>query len=478
MDSIKKTLEPVSLPPISYEKDFNAPQFNPYNISVILPAYNAHNTIKRTLASIAMQQNINEVETIIVDDCSDMPYDHIAEEFSHMMKIRVVRMQKNGGPGAARQVGFDHSRGNFIMWMDADDTLVASDTLETLKNVMIQKDMDCVYGRFLEQNEDGSIFPHEIHMVWMFGKMYSRKFLEKWNIRFNTSLSNEDTGFNCVVKGCSDRIWYIPKDVYIWHFKPNSITRIKQGMYGQDSGYKGYLDNMVWQIKELQKRFVNRNYILSEIVSIMCVLYHFHVENMQTYPMNTEISMNWIRGYYELVYKPYEEYITEEMLYNTFKQVSAGQNIASKGIIPKITFDEFMKQVKAEPMKKDINEEICGATPAGYIPPITDPNWPVEIHDYCDFVEDPLAVNSDTNESRYGGMKKVLGISLTEKDYDPDYTGTPSTPVPNTDTILDVRGDPDFFKQATTVTTNLSYDDSSVTTLSSVGPIEIEKKDS
>lgn len=136
-------------------------------VSIILPAYNAHNTIKRTLSSIAMQENIDEIEVIIADDCSDQPYDHIAQQFAHMIKIKVVRMLKNGGPGAARQVGFDHSEGDFVMWMDADDTLVSADTIITLKNVMIQREMDCVYGRFLEQNEDGSIYPHEQCMVWV-----------------------------------------------------------------------------------------------------------------------------------------------------------------------------------------------------------------------------------------------------------------------------------------------------------------------
>ena len=210
-------------------------------VSIILPCYNAHNTLKRTLSSIAMQENIDEIETIIVDDRSNYPeaYDKIAKQFSHMMKIRVIHMDKNGGPGTARQVGFDHSNGQYIMWMDADDTLVSADTIKTLKIVMDQKNMDCVYGRFLEENEDGSIYPHEVHMVWMFGKLYRRSFLERYNIRFTTLLSNEDTSFNRIVCGCTDKIWFIPKDVYIWHFKANSITRSKNGMYGQDSGYKG-----------------------------------------------------------------------------------------------------------------------------------------------------------------------------------------------------------------------------------------------
>lgn len=257
----------------------------------------------------------------------------------------------------------------------------------------------------------------------VFGKLYRRSFIESYNIRFNTSLSNEDTGFNCVVKGCTDKVWYIPKDVYIWHFKANSITRINKGMYGQDSGYKGYLDNMVWQILELQKRFVNKNYIMNEIVAIMCVLYHFHIENMQNYPMNRDVSLNWIRGYYQLVYRPYEDLITETMFNQTFARVAVEQNISSKGIIPTITIYEFMDQVRAEMYTTNLEDEVCGSTPAGFIPPITDKDWPVEITEYIDRVEKEITIDSNTNFSRYGGMKKMIGLDLDDKDYDPYYTG-------------------------------------------------------
>ena len=135
------------------------------SVSIILPAYNAHNTIKRTLSSIAMQENIDDIEVIIADDRSAIGYEKIAKQFSHMMQIRIVKLAKNGGPGVARQVGYDHCRGQYIMWMDADDTLVAADTIKVLKAVMDEKNMDCVYGKFLEENEDGSIYPHEVHMV-------------------------------------------------------------------------------------------------------------------------------------------------------------------------------------------------------------------------------------------------------------------------------------------------------------------------
>lgn len=257
----------------------------------------------------------------------------------------------------------------------------------------------------------------------MFGKLYRRSFLERYNIRFTTLLSNEDTSFNCVVKGCTDKIWYIPKDVYIWHFKPNSITRIKNGMYGQDSGYKGWSDAMVSQILELQKRFVNRNYILSEIIGNMVTHYVFHEENRFNYPMNTEISLNWCRGYYHNVYEPNEKYITEERFRQIAAPCLAGHNIYAKGIIPSMSLGEFMQEMK-KPVEHLPNEETCGATPAGYIPPLVSPDWPVEIKDYFNGVEPPVVIDSDTNHSRYGGMKKAIGIELNDDDYDPDYDGS------------------------------------------------------
>lgn len=376
------------------------------NISIIIPAYNCHNTLPQTLASIMMQENIHEIETIIADDCSDAAYDEIAKLFSNFMKIKIVRLKKGGGPGTARQVGFDHSVGKYVMFMDADDSLISCDSVNILKRVLLEKDQDCVYGQFLEQSETGELMTHEIHMVWVFGKLYKRSFLEHYNIRMNMSHSNEDTGFNCVVKGCSNKIWYIPKPVYTWRFKPDSITRFNNGMYGSESGMCGYLTNMVWQIKELEKRFVNKNYILSETVSIMCTLYHFYIENMQRYPLGTEANMEWCRYYYEQCYKPYEHLIDDTILNTTFANVAATQNIASKGIIPKITFFDWMKELKSKPYTHDKMHDVGGSVIE--IPQTTPEDYPVDVTEYMNNILPAPKVNTNTNLSRMDGMQRVL----------------------------------------------------------------------
>ena len=376
------------------------------NISVIIPAFNCHNTLPQALASIMMQENIHEIETIIVDDCSSYPYDEIAALFSRFMKIKVVKMLKNGGPGTARQVGFDHSVGKYVMYMDADDSFISCDSVNILKKVLIEGEYDCVYGQFLEQSEDGALLVHEIHMVWMFGKLYRRSFLEHYNIRMNMSHSNEDTGFNCVVKGCSSKIWYIPKPVYTWRFKPNSITRFNNGMYGSESGMCGYLTNMIWQIKELEKRFVNKNYIMSETIAIMCTLYHFYVENMQRYPLGSEANMEWIRYYYEQCYKPYEHLIRQVDLEQIFTNVAAGQNLASKHIIPRITFFDFMDEVKSKPYTHNPMHDVGGSVIE--IPQTTPEDYPVEVHEYMNNILPVPAMNTNTNLSRMDGMQRML----------------------------------------------------------------------
>ena len=407
------------------------------NISIIIPAYNCHNTIIQTLASIAMQENVHEIETIIADDCSDYPYDDIAKIFSKFMKIKVVRLLKGGGPGTARQVGYDHSIGKYVSFMDADDSLISCDSINILKRVMIEKDQDCVYGQFLEQNENGDLHVHEIHMVWMFGKLYKRSFLEHYNIRMNMSHSNEDTGFNCVVKGCSNKVWYIPKPVYTWRFKPNSITRFNNGMYGSESGMCGYLTNMIWQIKELEKRFVNKNYILHETIAIMCTLYHFYVENQQRYPLGTEANLEWCRYYYEQCYKPYEHLIDEATLNQIFMQVAAGQNIAGKGVIPKITFFDFMKLVKEKPYTHNPMHDVGGSVIE--IPQTTPENYPVKVTEYMDNIMEMPKINTNTNLARMDGMQRML-----DKDRDQRQVFLEENIIPNVKEPIEDKSPKDF----------------------------------
>src|SRR6056300_1624829 len=94
------------------------------NIAVIIPVYNAHDTIKNTLLSIGMQRVETYKVYLIVDGEEKGSYDYLLDYIDIDMEI--TYMDVNAGPGVARQYGIDHSEEEFISFIDADDTYVSS----------------------------------------------------------------------------------------------------------------------------------------------------------------------------------------------------------------------------------------------------------------------------------------------------------------------------------------------------------------
>ena len=85
------------------------------NISVIIPAYNVSGFIGDCLSSIG-----SGVETIVVDDGStDGTSLHVTRDFP---LVRLVR-QENAGVSAARNAGIRQAGGEYLVFVDADDTL-------------------------------------------------------------------------------------------------------------------------------------------------------------------------------------------------------------------------------------------------------------------------------------------------------------------------------------------------------------------
>ena len=97
-------------------------------ISVIMPVYNAENTVGKTISSILCQSYRN-FELIIVDDGSTDGTSRICGQFDSG-KIVCLR-QENAGPAAARNYGLTRARGSLICFVDADDT-VEEDYLQVL----------------------------------------------------------------------------------------------------------------------------------------------------------------------------------------------------------------------------------------------------------------------------------------------------------------------------------------------------------
>ncbi|WP_149830206.1 bifunctional glycosyltransferase family 2 protein/CDP-glycerol:glycerophosphate glycerophosphotransferase [Streptomyces sp. TRM68348] len=92
--------------------------------SVIVPAYKVQAYLHECLDSV-LSQSFTDLELIVVDDASPDNCGAIADEFTaHDPRVRPpVRLPENTGPGAARNRGMAHATGDYLLFLDADDTL-------------------------------------------------------------------------------------------------------------------------------------------------------------------------------------------------------------------------------------------------------------------------------------------------------------------------------------------------------------------
>ncbi len=118
--------------------------FNPALISVVMPCYNAAPYVKAAIESV-LQQSYRHVELILVDDGSSDESVNIITDLAARNPDRItVLHQINSGPYTARNHGLSHAHGNFIAFLDADDTW-HPDALNQLHAAMTETLADVAY---------------------------------------------------------------------------------------------------------------------------------------------------------------------------------------------------------------------------------------------------------------------------------------------------------------------------------------------
>lgn len=358
-------------------------------IDIIIPAYKAQSTILRTLSSIACQSILDDLEVTIVNDCCpNGDYSSYVKMFSPFMKIREIKMPENGGPGLARQYGIDNTENQYFTCIDADDTFAGALALEMIRTgIQMSPAIQCCVGSFAELHEGLQIVPHQNDMVWMFGKLYKREFIDRYNIRFNDTRANEDTGFNTIVRLlCSNNpneiVHWINEIVYYWHEKMDSITRINDCQYAFDQSFCGWTDNMIYAVEEAKKRQPFNGAIDQWVLECMMQLYGYYTETVARNPVFADQNWEYVKKFYHTCYKKIEHIVTDEMMAFAYSAVMQGKSIngSMTGIIPCIGIREFMDKLRSEkydpeaiyavweklPQNLIENNEKCGVCKVGY----------------------------------------------------------------------------------------------------------------
>jgi len=111
-------------------------------ISVIVPVYNRERYVAEAIDSI-LAQDYRPLEIIVVDDGSTDRTPEIVQSYGDKL---IYLCQENQGVSAARNSGVDYAHGEFLAFLDSDDTWVANKLSMQMSILEDSPDLDIVYG--------------------------------------------------------------------------------------------------------------------------------------------------------------------------------------------------------------------------------------------------------------------------------------------------------------------------------------------
>lgn len=183
-------------------------------ISIIVPVFNRANIIVDTISSV-LHQTYPYWELIIVDDGSDDDTIRVVNNMAETdERIKLLhRSLKPKGANSCRNIGFDESIGEYLIFLDADDILLPNAIQERVNILAEKPDLDFIVNRsafFNHDIADADVWwnlPDErndlerflvMDVVWQTtGPTWRKSFLVKNNIRFDEFLqSSQDWDFH------------------------------------------------------------------------------------------------------------------------------------------------------------------------------------------------------------------------------------------------------------------------------------------
>lgn len=170
--------------------------------SIIVCTYNMADCVKNAIESILMQ-DFKDYEMIIVNDCSNDNTINLIRKIKST-KIKLINNKVNIGLGASRNIGVQKARGEYILYLDADDTLYENTTLSKINEIIEKDKPDIAYfgvkyiggsNKEYIPNAENSTKQARILCDMHFAvssKCWRREFLKEKNIIFIENMYYED----------------------------------------------------------------------------------------------------------------------------------------------------------------------------------------------------------------------------------------------------------------------------------------------
>lgn len=131
-------------------------------LSIVIPAYNAENTVLPLLKSIAESKGVNfrEVELIVVDDASKDETGKIFNKYYKRYKnYKYYKLSKNQGPARARNIGVKYAKGKVVLFLDSDVVLHTNTLSEVVNSFKNDPDLFALTGVWDKKQKSRKFFP-------------------------------------------------------------------------------------------------------------------------------------------------------------------------------------------------------------------------------------------------------------------------------------------------------------------------------
>ncbi|MFL2101039.1 glycosyltransferase family 2 protein [Desemzia sp. FAM 23989] len=217
-------------------------------VSVIVPIYNAEAFLVSCVRSV-LAQTLTDIEVLLIDDGSSDSSAVICRHFMQQDSRVTVINKENEGVSATRNLGLAWAKGEYIAFLDADDTLI-EEALEILVQTLEEKQVEVVFANYFYLYNDRKVYrgpriPGGIYPVTelrsqliddgtlsgiLFGSvgaaLYKRALIEQHHIRFQEEVAlNEDGLFNVMYLLHSTSCCYLSdQHVYGYRKQIESVT--------------------------------------------------------------------------------------------------------------------------------------------------------------------------------------------------------------------------------------------------------------
>lgn len=257
-------------------------------ISFIIAAYNAEKYIAQCIES-CLNCPIEDKEIILINDGSTDRTLEICKQIQLEQPNLKIHNQSNKGVSSARNTGIDIATGEWLLFMDADDTIDGQALMEILSNDIIasKKTKICIFGSnfiFKTKNEvhyiKNSIYDTKeflntsLFQLASWNYLFNRNLITTNQIRFPEGIiCTEDQNFNIKALSCCKQIVAFNQIVYNYNCtNPHSASQkkhspewIKSRLRSANdllSFCKGHaipLENVFNQVKRLYESYMNDN---------------------------------------------------------------------------------------------------------------------------------------------------------------------------------------------------------------------------